>query len=891
MSKLSNSKTRLRVLRNYFWALLALWTTLVGLVLLWSLAHQRIETEEAARIQGRAAFEKDLVYRRWVASHGGVYVPVTEQTSPNLYLSGIEERDIITPSGRVLTLINPAYMTRQVHEIGAEQYGLRGHITSLKPIRPANAADEWETKALRAFERGAEEVSSIEKLDNEDYMRLMCPMITEQACLRCHAEQGYKVGDLRGGISVSVPMAPLRAIASGQLTMLALGHGVLWLLGVSGISIGGRHLRQRIREREQVEEQIREQSQFLRSTIDSLAHPFYVIDANDYTIKIANSAAHTDAVNGISTCYALAHKKDKPCGSAEHPCPLEIIKKSKQPVTVEHIHYDKDGNARNFEVHGFPIFDDQDNVVQIIEYCLDITERKKASEEITRLAKFPAENPNPVLRVAKGGTILYSNESSSPILELWRCQQGDQISDEWHRLILETLDTGKPQETEAECDGMIYSLTFAPVKDGDFVNVYGLNITERKQTEKALAEARDELEQRVQERTAELVKANEQLIQKIEELQRTEETLRESEQVLRQKEQSLAKAQRIAHLGNWDWNIVTNELLWSDEIYRIFGLQPREFGATYEAFLKVVHPDDRDTVEEAVNKSLADGNKSYSIEHRVVQPDSSERVVHERGEVAFDKNGKAVRMIGTVHDITEQKRAEEALRNSESALRKSQDNLRVLAGKLLSVQEEERRLLAREMHDDLTQRLAVLAIEFGKVEQQRKSSPESLRNTLKRIKEQIVKLSADVHDISRQLHPAIIDDLGLVDAIKSECTSFSKREDISIRYEPANIPDTIPKDVALCIYRIMQESLRNIAKHAKVNEAEVLLTGSDGGIGLCVKDSGTGFDPANVHSKRGLGLASMEERVRLIQGELLIQSQPGQGTVIKLWAPLPGRSE
>ncbi len=227
MEKPSSSKTELRVLRNYFWMLLVLWTILVGSILSWSLFRQKRETEGVARIQARNSFEKDIVYRQWAAGHGGVYVPMTDKTPPNPYLSHIEERDITTPSGRALTLVNPAYMTRQVHELGLEQYGSRGHITSLKPVRPANAADEWETKALRAFEQGAKEVSSIVKFDNQKYMRLMRPMITEQNCLKCHAEQGYKVGELRGGISVSVPMEPIQAITMGHILTLTMSFCVM----------------------------------------------------------------------------------------------------------------------------------------------------------------------------------------------------------------------------------------------------------------------------------------------------------------------------------------------------------------------------------------------------------------------------------------------------------------------------------------------------------------------------------------------------------------------------------------------------------------------------------------------------------------------------------------
>lgn len=127
---------------------------------------------------------------------------------------------------------------------------------------------------------------------------------------------------------------------------------------------------------------------------------------------------------------------------------------------------------------------------------------------------------------------------------------------------------------------------------------------------------------------------------------------------LRQVEGALREAQRLAHLGSWVWNTVTNELAWSDEVYRIFGLTPQEFGATYDAFLKSVHPDDRQRVIAAVDASLANPEVPYSIEHRVVRPDGSERVVHERGEVTFGDGGKPVRMIGTVHDVTELREAE-----------------------------------------------------------------------------------------------------------------------------------------------------------------------------------------------------------------------------------------
>ncbi|MFQ5799965.1 MAG: PAS domain S-box protein, partial [Bacteroidota bacterium] len=142
---------------------------------------------------------------------------------------------------------------------------------------------------------------------------------------------------------------------------------------------------------------------------------------------------------------------------------------------------------------------------------------------------------------------------------------------------------------------------------------------------------------------------------------------RRSEGALKKSEARLAEAQRIAHLGNWDWDMARNELWWSDEIYRVFGLTPQQFGATYDAFLNSVHPDDREFVKRSVDEALYD-RKPYSIDHRIVLPDGSERIVHEHAQVTFDEAGKPIRMIGTVQDITDRKHAEEQLRKLSQAV-------------------------------------------------------------------------------------------------------------------------------------------------------------------------------------------------------------------------------
>ncbi|HWU38349.1 MAG TPA: histidine kinase, partial [Candidatus Acidoferrum sp.] len=206
-------------------------------------------------------------------------------------------------------------------------------------------------------------------------------------------------------------------------------------------------------------------------------------------------------------------------------------------------------------------------------------------------------------------------------------------------------------------------------------------------------------------------------------------------------------------------------------------------------------------------------------------------------------------------EVEERKKAEAAVREGENDLRK-------LTGKLISAQEEERRRLARELHDDLTQRMAVLAIDIGNFEGQSRDASPSARQKLRDMKDGVVKISEDMHTISRRLHPSILDDLGLVDAIRSESFNFTRREGIPFFYEPEDIPSGIPKEISLCLYRVFQEGLRNIAKHARASQVHIHLFCRERKIHLSIRDNGIGFNRAQALAQHGLGLASMEERVR-----------------------------
>jgi PAS domain S-box-containing protein len=276
--------------RTQTWIATFLWTGCIVASSLWNLHEQDERLVLLASNTAEVTFDNDVLYRRWVARQGGVYVRVNEHVRPNPYLK-VLDRDVKTEAGLALTLVNPAYMARMVNEMNAEGRGRGGHITSLKPIRPENSPDAWEVDALQAFEKGVMEVTSLQWINGGEYLRIMRPFLVEEACLTCHASQGYKVGDIRGGISVAVAMAPLRAVARPQARKLALAHLGLWLVGLAGIGLSNRELRGLLLSRESAEASLRQNEERYRLLVEQAVDGIFVSDAQGHYLDVNSAGA------------------------------------------------------------------------------------------------------------------------------------------------------------------------------------------------------------------------------------------------------------------------------------------------------------------------------------------------------------------------------------------------------------------------------------------------------------------------------------------------------------------------------------------------------------------------------------------------------------------------
>ncbi|HJP17669.1 MAG TPA: PAS domain S-box protein [Nitrospinota bacterium] len=597
-----------------------------------------IATEEA-----RTNWNKDQSFRRWATRHGGLYVKPDERTPPNPYLEHLPNRDVETTDGVKLTLMNPAYMMSQMTNEFESMYGIKGKITGQVLLNPANEADPWQLDALKQFDKGVKEVLEQTTIDGQPYIRLMRPMVMKKGCVLCHGHLGFKVGDIRGGVSISVPLTPYYEAAQKSKTSLFFTHSIFWSIGLLTIGLISWQGLRRVREKSQAENALRMSEAKTRTIVTSIGEGIIsAVATPDLTIDFVNQ----------ETCNIFGYLEEELIGQS-----LTILIPEK--YRADHLmgvkRYLREGNPKildkRIELEGlrkggsiFPLelkveeVEDEGGNSFFTAAIRDITERKRAEEALKESEQhFRNIFNNSAIGISllnKNWEYLDCNLEQCRMLgysnEELRGKTPAFVSDpkyvDKNIKLFEELKEGKRENYGMEKryirkDGSAFygklsvSLFNKKSDTSQYIIAMLEDITERKQAEEALIDTNERYE----------------------------------------------IATEVGQIGTWDWNPATGALIWNDETYRILGQIKGKATPSYELFLDLVHPDDKNFLNNAVKEALKK-KKPYDLDCRIVLGNGEERVCHTTGEVKFDEEDKPIRMLGTFQNITERKKVEEEIK-------------------------------------------------------------------------------------------------------------------------------------------------------------------------------------------------------------------------------------
>jgi PAS domain S-box-containing protein len=337
-------------------------------------------------------------------------------------------------------------------------------------------------------------------------------------------------------------------------------------------------------------------------------------------------------------------------------------------------------------------------------------------------------------------------------------------------------------------------------------------------------------------------------------------------------------AMKSGHAVAWNWDLKSGWDVLLGDLDTMFGIASDQQAGHVDDFVRYIHPADQPAMWTAVAEARESG-REYRTSFRVVRNDGMIRWVTARGRFQYAANGAPERVLGIAMDITERHEMEEQLRES-------QDRLAGFSQRLLEAHETERARIARELHDDISQRMAVMTMDLDGLMHLLPLSTADLRLRIATLSNRAIDLAKDVQAISHRLHSSKLDHLGLALAAAAFCNELCQHHGIDIQFSAGVIPENLSKDVALCLFRVLQEAVNNAVRHGQPHRVTVGLSASDADVRLDIVDDGIGFDPDLAMEGPGLGLISMHERLGLIGGALRIESRPGAGTAIRARAPL-----
>jgi len=372
-------------------------------------------------------------------------------------------------------------------------------------------------------------------------------------------------------------------------------------------------------------------------------------------------------------------------------------------------------------------------------------------------------------------------------------------------------------------------------------------------------------------------------------LRRTQRHRRLTQEALRLSQERFESVALATTDAIWDLNLQTKVVWWSEGVQKLFGYRPEDVSSNFEWWLQRVHPDDRDKVTESIRRVVESGGRTWSGEYRFRRHDDSYAIVLDRGYVINDAAGKPVRLVGGLTDISERRVAEKALENSRQ-------QLRALTARLQSGREDERAKVAREIHDDLGQVLTQLKVNLdwleGKIEE-RQDGPV-LNPLLDRVVESGEMVESAIQSVQRiatDLRPAVLDNLGLVEALQEEARRFELRSGITCELRLPPEPLRCQPQISTTIFRVFQEALTNVTRHAQATALRISLETRDAQVVLQVEDNGKGIGLEAIGDPHSLGLLGMTERASALGGHVAVSPVAPHGTRVTLQLPLKGIPE
>lgn len=723
----------------------------------------------------------------------------------------------------------------------------------------------------------------------------------------------------------------LRRILSGQqlsdeYRLVTKSGEIRWIRTSSqpvlekGRVTGAQGILTDISEPKRAEEQIRQQNEFLNRVLESLTHPFYVVDAEDYSIQLANSAAHRETLSGQATCYALTHNRSAPCDTAEHSCPLEEIKRTKKPTMVEHVHWDAGGSARNVEVYAYPLLDEDGNVARVIEYTLDVTERKQTEEALrqseVRWRSVAQNSPDHVILLDTDLNIEFVNYASPglTIEELIGTPLYTYVSDSQQpeiKGILETvLRTAEPNSYETRFgnpDGstIYYESRVVPrMLDGRVVGlaVNARDITEHKQAERGLREAKEAAE----------------------EARRDEQERRQEAEQRRRVAESLAGVMAALNsnqpLGSvLDTIAVQARQVFASEAVAIYRFQEKQEELVLQAAHGLAADDalglDSSPGQEAVRQAVA-SRRPVTVPDLPARAREATRSLAPSGPESYPAllavpivvqdsvYGGIVLCHGEPRLFSGEEVELATLFSNQVALAIENAWMRQQVEQAAAVAERNR--LARDLHDSVTQALFSASLVAEILPQVWQRDPEEAWQGLEELRFLTRGALAEMRTMLLELRPTALVETKLEDLLWQLTEAVTGRTQLVVTYNIEPSP-TLPPEVHVTFYRVAQEALHNVVKYAEASHVIIGLQASPpllpqgmddwrGQLVLRVQDDGQGFDPDDVGPGH-LGLSIMRERAEAIGATLTLTSRPGRGTQATLaWPnsearPKPGTYE